>query len=369
MKLIYPNKTAVESKKTFIYKVNGKDYLFYTTGEPANGLETVCFGELKDGSLFAVAAEEMEHFKLFLTDFANDRVKDNTKYTLEPDRDIEVTVYGGAKSQITTDIINAITAPTTVAPVAEATPVAPVAPVAETTPTEPVKETVVKETTNTVKEVAADAQPAKETPAEPTAPVTTATSETPVKEEKPKKKSNPLIVVILIIILLGMGAYAYYEYVYKANSNNNSTSSTTTTSVTVSESTSVAVTNMNLICTKNDSTKKEQVVDSNIDITYNSTTGDPVAIVETTMNTFTSADALKTYTTAQDAIDRSADTALGITYTHYSNEKTFAYTLMKSTIKSAVGETTWTDATTNYKTLTAAKNYLTSMGYTCTESD
>ena len=368
MKLIYPNKTAVESKKTFIYKVNGKDYLFYTTGEPANGLETVCFGELKDGSLFAVAAEEMDNFKTFLTDFANDRVKDNAKYTLEPDRDMEVTVYGGAKSQITTDIIDAITAPTTVAPVAEATPVAPVAPVAEATPTEPVKETVVKETTNTVKEVAADAQPAKETPAEPTAPVTPATPETPVKEEKPKKKSNPLIVVILIIILLGMSAYAYYEYVYKANSNNNSVSSTTT-SETVSETTSVAVVDMNLVCTKNDSTNKDQIVDSNIDVTYNSTTGDPVAVVETTMNTFTTADALKTYATAQDAIDRSADTALGITYTHYSNEKTFAYTLMKSTIKSAVGETTWTDAITNYKTLTSAKNYLTSMGYSCTESD
>lgn len=346
MKLLYPNKTLVESKKTFIYKVNGKDYLFYTSGDPVGGMETVCFGELKDGSLFAVAAEDLEKFKVFLGALANNKV--GAEYVLQPDTNQEVTIYGGAKSQIASNIVDAIVVPVGVTPVQPV--VTPVTPVQPPMPASPVQPTV--------------AQP---TPVTQAAPAPQATQEAP----KPKKKGIPGVVLAAIILLIIVGGYVFYTYYLTGVMNKNATSTTSTSTTTsVSESTTVAVKTVGLSCTKDgvvtDATYTKTM---NIDITFSADAGEPTTIIETTKYVFANATDMQTFATTDKATDRSADTALGISYTNYSDATSFTYTTMKTILKTAVADTTWTTYTQNYKTPEAARTYLELQSYTCTLSD
>lgn len=182
MKLLYPNQSEASFIKTFTIKLNNRNYFFYTVDSNENASK-VAFGELKEGSLFAVDASELDLFKRLLTDIANNRMISNPSYKkIETNLDT-ITIYGGSEATLSTKVLE----PIFNAPVVED------AAVLET----PVAEATVK----IEKEVATD-----DSNDVIVAPI--------LKEEEvkvmEKKKSNKLVFAIITALLLmaiGVGAY------------------------------------------------------------------------------------------------------------------------------------------------------------------
>jgi hypothetical protein len=232
MKLYFPNKQEIESKKKFIYKIFGKEYLFYTTGEPVNNLTTLAFGELKGTEVVVVAPEDLKNVSEFLIAFANNKAGGNPNYVLENDRLIDVIINGGSKSQIPSGPVDSLVVPAMqmeqkqapaseqyVKPVISATSATITADSIEQQQkaAEAAKEAAFQASLNnnpatpqaTVAQPAVASQPIQQT----VAPVQQAPQSTIVAPVKPKKKKKGGIVALVILILLVAAGYIGYKLI------------------------------------------------------------------------------------------------------------------------------------------------------------
>jgi hypothetical protein len=232
MKLYFPNKQEIESKKKFIYKIFGKEYLFYTTGEPVNNLTTLAFGELKGTEVVVVAPEDLKNVSEFLIAFANNKAGGNPNYVLENDRLIDVIINGGSKSQIPSGPVDSLVVPAMqmeqkqapaseqyVKPVISATSATITADSIEQQQkaAEAAKEAAFQASLNnnpatpqaTVAQPAVASQPIQQT----VAPVQQAPQSTIVAPVKPKKKKKGGIVALVILILLAAAGYIGYKLI------------------------------------------------------------------------------------------------------------------------------------------------------------
>lgn len=361
MKILYPNKTEVNNKKIFIYKVNNKDYLFYVTNETQNNMETVCFGELKENSLFGIAAEDLENFKVFLSDLVNNKAGANPNYVLQPVNDGEITIYGGSKTQIPVNVIESINFVANPMPemvleqpiaaqVSEPTPQAMPEPVMEM-PAEPVQEV----------------QPTQVV--EPTPQPMPAMEQKPVVEEKKKKKSGlGFFIILLILAIIGGATYVLYmnEISNWFSTMVNGPKTNVEEQKKINETPKQKV-DLTLNCNV---TQSETGYEKNIEtlLTYSSETNKLKSLSEIETYTYTD---LKLYEKEKEAVKTKYDAlkkdGVSINVSDNSEEKTIK--IIKNYVKGSVSETRWQTIENNSGTLDNAKVTLEQAGNMCNLTD
>jgi len=200
MKLLDTNKNVIESKKAFIYKIFGKEYLFYTIGEPVNNLTTIGFGELKNNELVAVDPNDLKNVSDFISAFANNQAGGNINYVLENDRLIDVTINGGSKTQIPSNVVDSLVVPEIQLEQKQVQEKDKyVKPIISATAQTITAESVVKQEQNVAeqKESAFQASLNNNTP----------------EQVKPKKRKKGLIIFFAILIILGVLGYFGFQFI------------------------------------------------------------------------------------------------------------------------------------------------------------
>jgi hypothetical protein len=363
MKLYYPNNAEVPFDKAFIAVVNNKDYFFYT-----NGTNTVAFGELKEGSLFAVAPEELETFKTFLIDFANNKAFNNPNYSFKQTNLEKVVVYGGSQTQIDPVYIEeAYTLSMTPTEVVAPTPVAePVqtAPAVETTSTEPVQATPAEQPAPTTEPVA-PIQSVQAAPVEQPAPASELAQDAKpsvlevgveeIKEAKPKKKggsSNIILIIVLLAIMVGGIYFIYTKYLKNE----------TTKPVVAPVVDEVKLKHLN--CTLQPKIELEekptQREDVNVEVTF--TEDGKLEEVRMSKNILFETDAeYQAYKTAHYV----EPSTLPVGETQFFGDDIKLYSSTINYRKGLVSEEKWTELETKYKSLDETKTMLEQDNYYC----